>query len=90
MSRPTFLHFRDPDQRTPEFRINSVTYTSQRLKYAEMNSPLQELVEESGENDRRSKKSGAKSGSPPINRQGNSFARADRFSDDRFYCNSTG
>ena len=89
--RPTFLHFRDPDQRTPEFRINSVTYTSQHLKYAARNAPQQELVKEGGENDGRGKKSGAKSGSPPVNRQGNSFARADRFDyGNRCYCTSTG
>lgn len=85
--RPTFLHFRNPAQRTPEYRINNVTHTSQRLSYAEKNKQIQEYVSEDGSRS----KSPIRSTSPPQNKHGQNFSRADRFNyEERFYCNNNG
>lgn len=87
--RPTLLQFRNPAGRTPEFRINNVTHSRHRLSYAPKNDALQELA--GGNGTVLGAKSPGGSASPPRNRFGQNFSRADRFNhDERFYCNLSG
>ena len=65
----------------------NVTHASQRLSYAERSCAIQALVGEG----KTASRSPLRSTSPPTNKFGQNFARADRFNyEERFYCNTNG